>query len=124
MRWNATLSLFHLFLSSLTISITNAPAANAMVPQSFIYRNALSPTTLRDSSMHPCLFTSKTRGGDIIIRMRSSQKTQQVYIGISLAILLLPSVAYPVMQIGAAVVAASILNLIQGNGLVIIKRRF
>jgi hypothetical protein len=81
------------------------------------------------SSTQSCLFSSldnnKTRGGDIVIRtIRSTRKTQQVYIiGVSLAILLFPSVAYPAMRMCAAVVvAASIFNLIQGNGLIILKR--
>jgi|Transcript_130 hypothetical protein len=122
-----------LVVDSFLILLCSIPVVHSMAsPLYNSHQNAivtpwswrLRPTQQQESC---CLFSSldnKTRGGDIVIRTRSTRKTtQQVYIGVSLAILLFPSVAYPAMRMCAAVVvAASIFNLIQGNGLIILKR--
>jgi hypothetical protein len=116
---------------SCLILFCSIPVVHSMASPFYSHPNAIIVTHqswLRRSSTQSCLFSSldnnKTRGGDIVIRtIRSTRKTQQVYIGVSLAILLFPSVAYPAMRMCAAVVvAASIFNLIQGNGLIIFKR--
>jgi hypothetical protein len=115
---------------SCLILLCSIPVVHSMASPFYSHPNALIVThqSWLRSSTQSCLFSSldnnKTRGGDIVIRtIRSTRKTQQVYIGVSLAILLFPSVAYPAMRMcAAAVVAASIFNLIQGNGLIIFKR--
>lgn len=115
---------------SCLILFCSIPVVHSMASPFYSHPNAIIVThqSWLRSSTQSCLFSSldnnKTRGGDIVIRtIRSTRKTQQVYIGVSLAILLFPSVAYPAMRMcAAAVVAASIFNLIQGNGLIILER--
>lgn len=114
----------HMYVCLLMVSTSTL--ASAMAPQSLHHRVTMAPT--RRETPQSCTFSSinNIRGGKrgeeiVVYKLDPWYQIQQKYIGLSLAVLLFPSITWRVIQIASTVaVVATIINAIEGNGLVIV----